>query len=241
MAKDKQIRVVYKGLESITTDHLDSKTKLEALKKEENSTELYVFQSEEEFLAAASKLSEVDFSASAWMIFVNDTSTLEAVEEAVSHLLSLQSMLYAYLDGVLSEVYKIGRDDASPVIRQEYGRFVSGSTRMLLPDDRRYVWDRRSDLRGHRFRAAFVEFEPFIYFDEEGELTGLMHDIAATLSRALNFTLDMVQTDIYGQRLENGSWIGIVGMLERKEVDLTINDFSITEARSRVGITSTVN
>ncbi len=63
-----------------------------------------------------------------------------------------------------------------------------------------------------------------------------MVELASSLGLALNFTMDMVETDVYGELLDNGTWIGIVGMLNRSDADITINDFSITEARSQVRI-----
>ena len=38
----------------------------------------------------------------------------------------------------------------------------------------------------------------------------------------------------WGSLLENNSWTGVVGMLDRKEVDVSVTDLSITEARSQV-------
>ncbi len=39
---------------------------------------------------------------------------------------------------------------------------------------------------------------------------------------------------LYGEELANGSWAGVVGMLQRREADITVNDFSITQSRSEV-------
>ena len=39
---------------------------------------------------------------------------------------------------------------------------------------------------------------------------------------------------MYGNKLANGSWTGVVGLLHRREIDLTFNDLAITEARSQV-------
>ena len=38
----------------------------------------------------------------------------------------------------------------------------------------------------------------------------------------------------WGTLLENNSWTGVVGMLDRKEVDVSVTDLAITEARSQV-------
>ncbi len=62
-----------------------------------------------------------------------------------------------------------------------------------------------------------------------------MYDLALTLTTALNFTMELEATDMYGEELPNGSWAGVVGMLQRREADITVNDFSITQSRSKVG------
>lgn len=43
--------------------------------------------------------------------------------------------------------------------------------------------------------------------------------------------MDLIRVDEYGGHLPNGTWSGVVGKLFREEIDLTINDLSITETR----------
>ena len=38
----------------------------------------------------------------------------------------------------------------------------------------------------------------------------------------------------WGTLKANGSWSGVVGMLQRREVDVSVTDLSVTEARSAV-------
>ncbi len=64
----------------------------------------------------------------------------------------------------------------------------------------------------------------------------MTYELAVTIKTMLNFTMELIEEEdaIYGELLTNGTWLGIVGMLDRQEADLSIMDFSITETRSRV-------
>ena len=98
-----------------------------------------------------------------------------------------------------------------------------------------YLKNPRGTFFRTRPRTAYVPNAPFVYRDENGTFRGLMYDLALTLTTALNFTMELAATDIYGEELANGSWAGVVGMLQRREADITVNDFSITQSRSKVG------
>ena len=243
------MRVSYEALDSLATSLPNSVDRRQRELREDNRTVLYVFPTLGEFRAVATNLSKVDLAASVWLLL--DTSgsnddddddnddnkdSLKGLEDAVSHLLTLESLLFVYRRSrrEVTELYRIGGGHDSPAVSQPYGRFGADG-RLRLPARSEYIWDRRSDLRGHAFRAAYVVFEPFVYEGEDGAMMGLMYDMASTLREALNFTLDLVRADYYGERMDDGTWTGIVGMLYRREVDLSINDISITESRSKVG------
>ena len=61
-------------------------------------------------------------------------------------------------------------------------------------------------------------------------------DVLDTLKFDLNFTYIVRQPkDIsYGQELDNGSWTGLVGELDKKQADIAVSDLSVTEQRSKV-------
>ncbi|KAK6186486.1 hypothetical protein SNE40_008516 [Patella caerulea] len=56
------------------------------------------------------------------------------------------------------------------------------------------------------------------------------------LAKHLNFTFTFVQPSDgkYGGKSSDGKWQGLVGLLDREEVDMVIADFSITKERSKV-------
>ena len=66
---------------------------------------------------------------------------------------------------------------------------------------------------------------------------GLLFNIFSVVQSKLNFSYTMVPSiDVnYGNLNEStGNWNGIIGMLQRKEVDLTIMDITILQERSKV-------
>ena len=67
--------------------------------------------------------------------------------------------------------------------------------------------------------------------------SGVLFDIFSEIQSKLNFSYTMVPAkDMkYGSVNEtNGNWNGIMGMLQGKEVDLTIMDLTILDERSQV-------
>ena len=61
-------------------------------------------------------------------------------------------------------------------------------------------------------------------------------DVLDTLKFDLNFTYIVIQPNdgLYGQELDNGSWTGLVGELDKKQADIAVSDLSVTEQRSKV-------
>ena len=84
-----------------------------------------------------------------------------------------------------------------------------------------------------------VLFFLYRYTQVNDSFTGLTYELATSLQPALNFTMEIAieESGIYGQLLDNGTWLGLVGRLDRREADISIMDFSITETRSKVRTT----
>ncbi|XP_071540585.1 probable glutamate receptor [Panulirus ornatus] len=65
---------------------------------------------------------------------------------------------------------------------------------------------------------------------------GPMHRLLHLLAHSLNFTYDLQQPPdgVWGVKLKNGSWTGMVGMVVRHEVDLGLGPFAVTSVRAEV-------
>ncbi|XP_050727640.1 glutamate receptor ionotropic, kainate 5-like isoform X2 [Eriocheir sinensis] len=94
--------------------------------------------------------------------------------------------------------------------------------------------------------VAAEEWPPHVFFrppadgttDENSRLqtiSGPMANMINILAEKLNFTYKLVQPEdgAWGSRLPNGSWTGMVGMVNRKEADLALGPFGRTENRAQ--------
>ncbi|XP_076314970.1 putative glutamate receptor [Tachypleus tridentatus] len=63
--------------------------------------------------------------------------------------------------------------------------------------------------------------------------TGLVFDLLHELSKKFKFSYvtEEPQDGNFGARLQNGSWNGMIGMLERKEADIAVGSLTITRDR----------
>ncbi|XP_059160214.1 probable glutamate receptor [Physella acuta] len=95
---------------------------------------------------------------------------------------------------------------------------------------------------GLNHRTLVVSTKQWLHFVtksvEDGRATydGFCMDVLQYLQRALNFTSQMVEPadDEWGRLLDNGSFTGLMGQLQRKEVDLVAAPLTIHEMRERV-------
>ncbi len=79
-------------------------------------------------------------------------------------------------------------------------------------------------MTGVRLKGAYVNFAHIIYADGNGRVRGFLPDVLNELRVVLNFTYDarVPEDRSYGRKDKDGKWSGIVGMLQRREVDINI-------------------
>ncbi len=109
-----------------------------------------------------------------------------------------------------------------------------------------HTWERRRDMHGVELRAATNFYSVFVTRGAGGgggggggggpRMGGLVPDIVRVLQDACNFTVKWVvrEDQKYGVPAGNGTWNGLVGMGQRKEVDLVAAALSVTLLRSQV-------
>ena len=66
--------------------------------------------------------------------------------------------------------------------------------------------------------------------------SGLMPQLFKIIASNLNCSWNLIPSvdGMYGTKNADGSWNGLIGMLERGEVDLALADLSVTSDRSKV-------
>ncbi|KAA0201794.1 Ionotropic receptor 185 [Hyalella azteca] len=100
---------------------------------------------------------------------------------------------------------------------------------------------RKQNLHGRTLLVSIVDNWPFVSLGHDdlhggGTKSGIDFHITETLGSLMNFTTRIV-TPVDGQwggRLPNGSWTGMIGMVERREVHFAIGEITITGEREAV-------
>ena len=64
----------------------------------------------------------------------------------------------------------------------------------------------------------------------------MLYHLLTAVQNELNFSFTMVESHQgkFGMKLENGSWSGQIGALQRNEIDFSIMDLTIISERAKV-------
>ncbi|KAF0292382.1 Glutamate receptor ionotropic, kainate 1 [Amphibalanus amphitrite] len=104
--------------------------------------------------------------------------------------------------------------------------------------DNHSIYERRRDFSGLTLRVATKEGAPVTTFLQTPvpDVGGYMGEIWKLLANVLNFnyTVSPSVDGEWGGLDANGRWTGLVGMLQRQEVDVSVGHLSITRDRSQV-------
>ncbi|KAK7471511.1 hypothetical protein BaRGS_00035850 [Batillaria attramentaria] len=94
-------------------------------------------------------------------------------------------------------------------------------------------------LGGRTLRMVTIPWPPFVVRNEDENGTwysGLCIDVLEYIARDLNFTyvISEMKERVWGQRLPNGTWVGMTAVLMRKEADFALSGLSVTADRATV-------
>ena len=129
-----------------------------------------------------------------------------------------------------SLVYTIEISDAILIFREHFKLDIdfkenivekwSGSNIIFRAET---VWKRRSNLNGINFKVFVKDYVPINSYGENGQPIGYTIDILNLLQSAMNFTMTYhrVDKEVFGSKLQNGSFSGLVGLLQRSEADFS--------------------
>ncbi|TRY78616.1 hypothetical protein TCAL_12146, partial [Tigriopus californicus] len=182
-----------------------------------------------DFLSRLKYLESVDLVNNVVLIFSN-VATLDTMKDEMLQLqlLRLDTQLYVVINRTVVEWYQISRDFPLKTIEiAQLGRDEMFWSQSQL------TWERRDNLEELTLRVGYATAKPFI-FEENGNLTGIVYEIAETLFSALNISARYEEHESYGTHLDNGTWLGLIGAVNRGEVDMAVQDMSITHLRSKV-------
>ena len=111
-----------------------------------------------------------------------------------------------------------------PIIIEDLGYWNSGEGLILHKSINR--WNRRSDLKGTSFQNGLFQNGQGAQFikDTNGKIigsNGWFQDMLFYITDKLNLTVETVEAKKEAAiLLENGTWTGYIGLLQRKEVDV---------------------
>nr|CAD7200416.1 unnamed protein product [Timema douglasi] len=151
----------------------------------------------------------------------------------------------------LTEVYRVDQD--SSLIISPFGHWSAATG---LTWCRCSLYNRRKQLNGHNIRAAVVHEPPFTDVREKDDgilyVGGYFGLVWGLLETRINFTTtwrkpsdgswgmfendswSVVGKDSLNKTQRHGSWNGMIGMIQRQEVEVAINEFSMTSLRLNV-------
>ncbi|XP_047495884.1 glutamate receptor ionotropic, delta-2-like [Penaeus chinensis] len=99
----------------------------------------------------------------------------------------------------------------------------------------------RKALRGRLLRIVTIHRPPFVFLEinSQGKIirqSGFAFEMLNELQSKFGFRYELVSPydGNWGNKLNNGTWNGMVGMVYRKEVDLGVGPFTVTLERAEV-------
>ncbi|KAK2139587.1 hypothetical protein LSH36_1706g00022 [Paralvinella palmiformis] len=130
------------------------------------------------------------------------------------------------------EVYTANGNDDNPQLVSEH-LCQNGVIRTNLD-----IFPRRG-LSGKHLRINTMESSPFVVITGHRDAMhfgGMAIEMLEELARRLNFTytLSRVPDGQFGNSKPDGNWTGLIGQLQRKEVDMCVASLSVTEQRKTV-------
>ena len=97
-----------------------------------------------------------------------------------------------------------------------------------------FLWKRRSNLNGTHFMVGFTLSGKSFFRDNSGQPSGFCYHLMTLLSKQLNFTFSPRVIAGYGAKLENGSWVGMVGEVANGNIDIIGSYLKLTIPRKEV-------
>ena len=133
----------------------------------------------------------------------------------------------------LSEIYSLDSD--SPVIESGVEKWKGAK----LVREAEHIWLRRANLRGKTFKGGIFGYVPYVSLDEKAlsDSRGFAIDLFKSLASRLNYTFELVvpkKGNFGSLNKTSGEFDGIVGMLQRREIDVGAMTIKKTSTRFKV-------
>ena len=135
------------------------------------------------------------------------------------------------------ELHDVFAVKGGPSIKVDIGKWNYENGFILTKSMNR--WERRTDLQGTRFLNCFALNPPSAEFikDKNGNIIGSkgsFQDRLFYITDRLNLTIETIEAQWVNKLLDNGSWTGQIGFLQRQEADVVTTNLGINSQRSTV-------
>ena len=147
--------------------------------------------------------------------------------------LNIDSRVYILSNNLqLSEMYKLNPWDKS--IHQQAVGFINTTIDLKTIGN---IWERRRNLSGMHLNINYVNTEAYSFPNRaNSKITGYLGDLFLILQEHLQFdyTITPGLNGIWGSLQTNGTYDGILGMLQNGDSNWSISPFAFTLERSKV-------
>ena len=179
-----------------------------------------------------------------WLLHLNPGESESSVKAVIDQLeLDLTSNVYLFESQGedafnIDEIYKVA--ETRPARRERYTSWTSGMDKVLWMERNLTVWERRMDLSGLVLKISVMPSAPYLALENHPNgtlgMSGLFADVFHVLQGILHFEYELSTPPdkTWGNLNDDGSYTGMIGMLQRREIDLAPTSFTITNMRSLV-------
>ncbi|XP_069681551.1 probable glutamate receptor [Periplaneta americana] len=181
---------------------------------------------------------DTEFSKSIWLLFLDSGLLLEEIFTGINIPFDCEFLVARPEEDLffkLTEVYRVG--PTLPLKTFNFGNWTPLHG-LIWPWEGFY--QRRYSLCGLTLKTALVkDFNTQIIETKDKKpikISGFFGEIWNMLQEELQFRSDFYTSrdNFFGAPLENGSWTGMIGMLQRGEVDFACSKFLMIPARLQV-------
>ena len=178
-----------------------------------------------------------------WLLYYNDQTTIQNVVKELESKNATMDFDDDFIVGLntnnvvhLWEVYRIGSNSAIQFLK--IGQW-SPNQRLQLTS--KHKWHRRRNLKGHHFKftslvetpfMSKIELDPFTgKYNIEGSFVDLINLYANTLN--FTYTLEPPPDNAWGGKQEDGTWNGMMNLVQNQLVDIGKKVYILSRKNSR--------
>ncbi len=151
-------------------------------------------------------------------------------------MLRLDSNFYTLSqNNIITEWYSLN----AILMNSHFGKWEGKITRLDIPMQSK--WNRRKNFEGITLEVGTLPFpRAVVPVKTKGSsgmaFTGWVAEMLAFLGQEYNFTINWTypKDRVFGTGLENGTWTGLIGMMQSKEVDMVATAMIVTKERGEV-------